>query len=136
MAKRRSSTRVGRKHPRPASARAQLEETNESVHRDAVRRSITRPLLVGEVICRLVYGPSAQIEVQEWSPPYWCPSLTPLYRVRVSSSAPRDVLERHGVPRADWDGDPVQHWEAPELVRVTKESLPSADGDTTNGGLL
>lgn len=114
---------------------AQVAEGNGSSERDQVKRSITRPLLVEGVILRLVYGPSTQIEVQEWSSPYWCPSLTPLYRVRVAPVVPRDVLEAYGVPRADWDGDPVQRWESPELVRVTKEIPSSVDGDSSKGGM-
>ena len=87
-------------------------------------------------IYRLVYGPSEQVEVQEWSAPYWCPSLAPLHVALAASLAPRDVLQTLGVPAADWPGDQVLPWDTPELVRILPTPPSSADGHTSTGETL
>ena len=88
VAKRRSSTRVGRKHPAPSA----LARAAEAVRPSPVPSDYSPPFLVDGLICRLMTPPNAQPEVQQWAGAYWQPSLIPMYRLSSRTPVSRALL--------------------------------------------
>ena len=110
MAKRRSSTRVGRKHPRP------VRTITLDAHATARHYLVSRPVLVGDAVCRVVRANDTHVEVQEWRDMYWQPSGQPLWRIEEGVPAPPELLETLGIR------EPVEvpdRWTAPELRYLT-----------------
>ncbi len=111
VAKRRSSTRVGRKHPRPVQRASVLDARATPRH-----YLVSRPVIVGDAICRVVRANDTHVEVQEWRDMYWQPSAEPLWRIDEGVPATPELLETLGIH------EPVEVpdlWTAPELRRLT-----------------
>ena len=110
VAKRRSSTRVGRKHPRVQ--RVAVIDTRATPRNYLV----SQPVIVDNAICRVVRANDTHVEVQEWRDMYWQPSAQPLWRIDKGVPAPPELLETLGIH------EPVEvpnRWSAPELRRLT-----------------
>jgi hypothetical protein len=140
VSKRRSSTRIGRKHPAPHVL--QRAAVASGTHPPPV---VSPPFLLGSVICRTSTDHTEQVEVQEWVRAYWLPSLIPAYRIADRTPAPRELLEARGIPADDWYGHPPRHWMSPELVPLSGErprddtplpagGEPSGDGKPSSAG--
>lgn len=114
MPKRRSSTRVGRKHPRPVPPPVDQRQASR-------RYLVSQPVLVDDTVCRIVRANETHIEVQEWHGMYWQPSSRPLCCVEEGMPASHDLLESLGIPSESWPGEVVQRWVAPELRRLSME---------------
>lgn len=114
--KRRSSTRVGRGALRTAVRHDRVDATYASEHRTETK--ISRPLLHGIEVYRLIDPPSGQTFAEEWTHGYWRPSLVAIELLRTSQLAPNDLLAERGVPPCDWLPHPNVGWETPKLVRL------------------
>ena len=122
VAKRRSSTRVGRKHPAPSA----LARAAEALRPSPVPSDYSPPFLVDGLICRLMTPPNAQPEVQQWAGAYWQPSLIPMYRLSSRTPVSRALLAAQFVPIADWIGHPPRRWERPRLRKLDRATFDAA----------
>lgn len=114
MPKRRSSTRVGRKHPRQVARAVDQQQPPR-------RYLVSQPVLVDDTVCRIVRANETHIEVQEWCGMYWQPSSRPLCCVEEGMPASRELLESLGIPQEPWPGEGEQRWTTPELRRLSAE---------------
>lgn len=110
VAKRRSSTRVGRKHPRP------VRSITLNVLATARNYLVSSPVIVGDAVCRVLRANDTHVEVQEWRDMYWQPSAQPLWRIDEGIPAPRELLETLGIHESVEVPD---RWTAPSMRRLT-----------------